>query len=190
MSAKKKKAYAAVVSIGLVALIGDQLLTAEAPPAKAAGRTVARKRAPNGTGAVQEEDPGALSTITAGAFPQGLPEPGPDGPIRDAFGLTPTTHETLKGPSAESPAAPGGTGAGSAAEVRTTIEDFCGRHRLTAVMHGADVGIAVVDDQWMRPGESLDDCTLIEITGRSASFECADGLAKLHVEIAGVPPSH
>lgn len=52
---------------------------------------------------------------------------------------------------------------------------FADRHQVTAIIHDEGLKIAVIDGRWMRVGERLDSCELVEIERRSAHFKCYDG---------------
>ena len=194
MTSNKKKVYAGLVIVGFVALVGDRLLTSTTTPAPAAaanGGPVTPPVTRGGSDGGSNTPGGPAGSVTAAAFPRKLPAatPTPDAnaALRDAFGLTPAAHLALRGPAADPAANKDGTHPADALQHGMTAAQFTDSHRLTAVMQGPEIAIAVVDDQWIQLGQSIDGCTLVEITGRNASFRCGDALAELSVEIAGQP---
>ncbi|MHC5108629.1 MAG: hypothetical protein ACYTHJ_01975 [Planctomycetota bacterium] len=59
---------------------------------------------------------------------------------------------------------------------------FEARYRLSAIMKSGQTSVVVLDDQWLRIGDWLGGCRLIEVSGREAVFECTDGQAILRFE--------
>ena len=200
MSSKKKKTYALLVILGFVALLGDRLLTSATTPAPAAASSgavtsPATRGGSDGASRPTDSNPGAgaggpAGSVTTATFPRNLPAapptPDTDAPLRDVFGLTPEAYQALGGPAADAAAQAGGARSGSFGPHGMTAAQFTEDHRLTAVMQGPEIAIAVVDHQWVQPGQSIDGCTLVEITGRTASFRCSDALAELTVETHGL----
>ena len=194
MTSKKKKAYAVLVIVGFVALVGDRLLTSSTTPAPAAAANGGPMTLPvtrGGPDGGSNTAGGPAGSVAAAAFPRNLPAgpPTPDAnaALRDVFGLTPAAHQALRGPAADAAANQDGTHPAGTVQHGMTAARFTEGYRLTAVIQGPNIAIAVVDDQWVQLGQSIDGCTLVEITGRSASFRCSDALAQLSVEIAGQP---
>jgi hypothetical protein len=182
---KKKIIYGAIIAVGFVALAVDRL-TGDGP-AKAAA---ARKPDPTADKklALDEDShlaPGAAGRVAAASFPQELDDLQTDQPVRDAFGLTPAILKAMRPPEPEQTAGLPGKPGGRSAKARVTAARFADEHRLSAVMHGPAIAIAVVNDQWIEPGQALDECKLVEITGRSAVFECSGEIAELTVEVPG-----
>jgi hypothetical protein len=196
VSQQKKKVYAALVVIGLVALVGDRLLNSEPSPAAALAGPRPRSAVGGDDQAATDSGDRADGSVMAAAFPRALPESTSGVRVRDAFALTQVATKALQGPQATIGATKDGIVSQRPAEQRMTAARFAENHRLSAVMHGGETNqsgsitdVAVVDGQWLQLGQVLDECTLIEITGRSAVFECPDGLARLGVEISGQPPA-
>lgn len=182
---KKKLIYAALLVAGFAALAADRLLTPEpataaaAPPARGSGDTTAALSGPS------DHSAGAAGAVAAADFPKQVAEQQDGGPVRDAFSLTPAILEVMRPTAPEESAPRLGAAVGDQAQPAMTAARFQEGHRLSAVMQGPNVAVAVVNGQWLKPGQSLDECILIGISGRSASFDCHGEMAVLTVEIAG-----
>jgi hypothetical protein len=64
---------------------------------------------------------------------------------------------------------------------KATRAIFVSSHRLEAVIVEKRLRIAVVDGVWLRVGQSLDGCRLMDILGSEVRFGCKDGEAVLKV---------
>ena len=109
-------------------------------------------------------------------FPRKLPTlevSAPLGPIRDLFAPPgfgePATDKDAQRSDRERRAG------------RCSAAIFVTRHNLQGVFLNEGLRIAVVDDAWMRLGQSTDGCTLSAIHGNEVRFECYDGEAALRV---------
>ena len=184
MSSKKKKTYAAVLAIGFLILVADRLLAPE--PSRAAAKS---KRMPATTrlaaDATTSRGGGPAASVTTAAFPRALPGADPQNSLRDAFGLTPAALQLLGGPASGTAELKASDQGQRPPDPGMTAARFIQLHRLTAVIQGPSASVAVLDDRWVQVGDTVDQCTLVGITGRSASFECPDGPADLSIEISG-----
>ena len=182
---KKKITYGVVIAVGFVALAVDRL-TSDGPAQAAAAL---KSSATADKSSALDDDShlanGAAGRVAAASFPQQLDDPQTGEPVRDAFGLTPAILKAMRPPEPDQTAGLPGKPGGRPAKARMTADRFVSEHRVSAVMHGPAVAIAVVNDQWIEPGQALDECKLVEITGRSAVFECSGEIAELTVEIPG-----
>jgi hypothetical protein len=69
---------------------------------------------------------------------------------------------------------------GPGAVFEGTGATFAQRHHLTAIMvSGARRGSAIIDGELVRVGQTLDGYKLVEVTTRSAVFECNQQVARL-----------
>ncbi|HNQ23608.1 MAG TPA: hypothetical protein PKK06_10990 [Phycisphaerae bacterium] len=180
MALRKKHVYLGVIAIGGFALVADRLWTSPetADAAPATESTRAPHQRPAGAKATASSS-AALLSIPELHFPRGLPKFDATQPLRDMF-APPARLLDVTQPAA----APvegdlgvpldGPTAAG-------TAERFRGDHQLQAVLVREGLRIAVVDGVWLRVGEELDGCTLREVVGTTAVFECADGETTLRV---------
>jgi hypothetical protein len=185
MSHKKKKIYAGVVVLGLIALVVDRILAPGPSPVSAASLvndelpSKPLSDGPAGSGQ-------AAADIEPEAFPRLSPLSDAQSLLRDAFAphsdvleqLLQTPQEQLLLPA--EPVEP-------EADPRTSAADFAGRHTLGAVMQGARTSFIIVDGKRLNVGDSLDDCVLMSVTGRTASFECFDGPAELTISAHILP---
>ncbi len=62
---------------------------------------------------------------------------------------------------------------------------FVTLHRLNGVIAQERLKIAIVDEAWLRIGQSVDGCTLTAVSGDEVRFACHDGEAMLKVNDAG-----
>ena len=176
MSAKKKKLYGAIVAVGLVALLVDQVFLAEPAPAVAA-RAMPRAGVAAGAAGGEPDASVLAAGVAAAPFPRRLPDPGPIASLRDAFALTPRSRQAMLGSSGETGMVDPRTGRPVGRP--SAASDFESSHKLSAVMSGTDTEVAIVDEEWVSVGEVIGGCKLTRITGQTAHFQCADGPAVL-----------
>jgi len=177
VSGRKKKVYAAIVAVGLLALAVDRFVFSEPAPAAASagsnGSSPAKRPA-------REASKGVVSlsaTVAAEIFPRSIPRN--DSTLaRDAFEPTPTARQTLLGAGA---AANTGNSLDGGTLPASSASDFRNAHKLLAVMTGPNLRVAIIDGQRVSIGQHIAGCELIEITGQSARFSCADSEVELRV---------
>ena len=185
MATRKKQLYLGVMLLGGAALFVDRFLlpsSATAPAPVAATPTRAGRSLRPATADAPGKDPAVELSVPELPFPRNLPPWDHSGPMRDLFSpLTAGVQTTADNPDAAS-----GQG---------TCAAFSREHRLEAVFvesgatgNGAAEGlrIAVIDGRWVRVGETLDGCTLIEADGNKVRFRCRDG--ELSLRLAAAPP--
>ena len=184
MTKRKKTIYAAILALGAAALLIDRLLS---PPS--VQLAAASDRPLTALGVETPEAPAASVAAAPVPAPRRRPsersEDSPFLPVRDLFATTDTVRTALLGVP-DDPLSPNPlSGPGGLADVATAAI-FEQEHRLTGVMVRAagfsprgDLSIAVVDGVWLRVGDTLDGCKLIDITGAGVSFQCAGGVASL-----------
>lgn len=171
MNNRKRTIYAGILILGALALLTDRLLYGPSvQPAAAAGRSLSALGV--------ETSVAPTVSVAAAPFPDALPAQGPLEHLRDIFTPTERAQIALLGISADRDPRTGRLRRGGAPDV-VTAEKFQQNHRLTAVLVGKESSFAIVDDNWLRVGDTLDTCELTEITGTGASFKCANGLASL-----------
>ncbi len=166
MNKHKKRIYGSILLLGGVALLLDRtVFSTSGAPSVAQGYT---DRPLSALGV--ETESGPTVSVAAAPFPGRLPDLGPVGELRDAFATTEVISEALIGGSE-------GEGIGSLRRRggrpgAPTPESFRENHRLGGVMLGARVSFAIVDGEWLRLGDRLNDWELIEMTGTTATFRC------------------
>ncbi len=174
MTRRRKKTYAAILTLGALAVLIDRVMLAG--PSNAAAEGNVKHRSLSALG-VRTPDTRAPS-LAATPFPDvNVHRNAPGGNPRDIFSPTLAARHALSTRRADpagrsSPSARGENGA-------MTAERFATQHRLVAIMVSGEMAVAVVDDLWLRVGDELDGCELIEITGTAATFRCAAGEAAL-----------
>lgn len=180
MPRRKKQLYAVVMILGGMAMAVDRVIL----PSGVTDPAVTMASPDRSLGGTQ---PGPDScadhplSIPELPFPRGIVPLDPGARIRDLF----------KPPAARSPAEPQGDPADNDGDRlepqhtpgQQTSDMFMTRHHLQAVILNPRLKIAIVDDAWVRLGESVDGCTLIGIEGAKARFECFDGEAVLEVTV-------
>ncbi|MCH7721076.1 MAG: hypothetical protein IH988_08830 [Planctomycetes bacterium] len=182
MSQTKKITYGAILGVAGLAVGVDQLFLGEATaPAQAqAGAGESRGAGIALSTAVEQATPGL--SVTATPFPANLPALDESYPVRDLFSLTDEVRALLLGSMGDDTGSESSDGGSSTQrnEYRT-VEGFTQRHQLEAVIvAGSRVG-AVVDGAWIQVGQSIDECPLLRVEGRTAVFQCIDGEARIAV---------
>ena len=173
MTRRKKRIYAAILALAGSALLLDRVMLVGPPQAASADNVAHRSLSALG-----------VQTPTARTPPL-APTPFPELPLhdtlprhlRDVFAPAALAQNALLGPEQEDaiPAIDSRRGETGAVQPERFEED----HRLLAVMISDHVTVAVVDDRWLRVGDSLDGCELVEISGTGVSFRCPHGTAFL-----------
>ena len=175
MSLQKRRTYLALMAAGGVALVVDRLVLTDGVtgPSVAVALTPDASTAPVETASAQGAIPSSIPELP---FPRSLGTLDVDAAIRDLF--APPELDADAGASGSQPGKnqPGGDGDGY-----TTGAMFVSRHRLSAVLIQQGLRIAVINTRWVRIGDTLEDCTLLSISGNEALFECPDGEAVLKV---------
>ena len=178
ISRRKKQLYLGVVLLGAVALLVDRLLlpAGVTGPADAAASV---SRSVPGTGdntGSTSSDPLSIPEVP---FPRGVMPLSPGASIRDLF--VPLVRRSFGDPASSlaDNGRDGSTKGGAAG--RSSSATFVSQHTLQGVMVNPRLKIAIVDADWVRLGEVIDGCTLAEIQGGAARFECFDGEAVLSV---------
>lgn len=173
MSAKKKKTYLAIVGILSLAFFVDRLWlsgSATAPQTASAGPPDAD------LGLTGPEELTKLP-IPGVPFPKNIPKFGTDFVLRDVFLKPGKTGGPTRNPSLD------GRSTGDAVrEHDHSRKEFASSHTITAVFSDDGLGIAVVDGEWLRVGQSISGCRLIGVDGAEARFQCHDG--ELTMEIS------
>lgn len=167
----KKKVYALVLGLGVIALAVDKLALTDSGAGPQAAYAAGNQTRPSPPASDQSAvADGAATPIPELPFPRSLPPFDPAMDRRDLFAIPKSIRERLK--PAEPKNAPGadiGTKRGPSG-----AEGFESRHRVSAVLSFGGESMAVVDDVRMRVGDILDDCELVEImvADRSVVFRC------------------
>lgn len=173
MTRKKKKTYAAILVVGMAALIVDRLMPGggATTPETADASVPAIALALEGS---SDASAGSANLIPSIPFPRQLPPAPLDRPIRDAF-----ARPTVAGLKEVDATTASGDG-----ERPLTASEFAAFHRLSAVMNEDDLQIAILDGRWMRLGDRVNGCRLDKLDGIRAVFTCESG-EKAVLEVAG-----
>ena len=182
MTRRKQKTYATAVAVVLAVLIGERWLRSPAGGTTAAAKAADGPPSPAAATAPSTPAKGRGFSVEAAPFPATPAEQVPPSSARNLFAvadlvmgrLTPLPDPTLT------------TGDSDAAAVPDGAAGFPARHRLSAVLTGDKIVVAIVDGQWLRLGDAIDGCTLDEVKDMTAGFVCPDGTAQLTIEV--VPP--
>ncbi|MCH7701822.1 MAG: hypothetical protein IID37_09045 [Planctomycetes bacterium] len=179
MSQSKKITYGAIVGVAGLAFGVDQLLLGDATaPGQAQAAASGVAIAPST--ATDQATP--RLSVMATPFPAKLPALDDSDPVRDLFSLTDEVRTLLLGSTGDDPNADSPDGGSSArGHAYRTVEGFTQRHRLEAVIVSSSRVGAVVAGAWIEVGQSIDECPLLRIEGRTAVFQCIDGEAKIAV---------
>ncbi len=164
MTSSKKHLYAGLLLLGGLALFVDRFLLAE-------GVT------PMAPSSVSAAPPLAVPPLAAPLgplpelpFPRNLPElPTPS--LRDPF--VPPSH--LAPPPTASEAPP--------ESAQSDRKSLAARHALRGVIITDGLKIAIINGQWLRVGETIEGCTLLDVIENEARFWCHDGGTILKVDV-------
>lgn len=174
MNKRKKRIYGAILLLALLALLLDRLSSGPAP-SRAAGYT---SRPLSDLGVVPIDT--TTVSVAAAPFPSIPGETVRTGSVRDVFAATESVRKAML--SEEGRDGESGQTRGRGARVATaTPASFEDVHRLKGVMSGARNSFAVVDDTWLRVGDTLDRCELLAVTPTTATFRCPIGEVTLSV---------
>ncbi len=179
MSHNKKIAYGAILGVAALACGIDQLFLGEATGPSQVQAAAGGLAGPPSNTTIQAAP---RLFVTATPFPSQLPGLTESDPLRDLFSITDEVRTLLLGSTSDDAGAgaSGDRASGRRNQYRT-VEGFPPRHRLEAVIvAGSHVG-AVVDGEWIQVGQSIDECALLRIEGRTAVFQCIDGEATIAV---------
>lgn len=178
MTARRRTLYLLLIGLGGAALGVDRLLLTPSVsgPVEAEGST---GPASSPAGTVTLSDPRSAEPIPALVFPGPLPPPGDRMLVRDVFEAPEQAFFAVASRTATDKNAPDKTDSTSA-EPRS-FSDFAEQHRLTGVLIRDRLRIAIVDGQWVMPGQAMDSCSLLTVSGIDAAFQCHDGVAVLRV---------
>lgn len=181
MSPRKKKGYYTIISVVGIALMVDRLLLESGSPGSAAAIQIIVD-APAAEVAQAQVD--STSAIPELHFPGDLPPYDPRTMTRDFF--APPMYQSGPGSS-------NATGNSKSGSKNSSIDGMMNRSlfeqtaRLNGVIVQEGLQIAVVNDQWLRIGQSYYGCTLQTLSGNSAVFQCDDGEAVLKVNSGELP---
>ncbi len=181
MASRRKRAYLVVILLGAVALAADRLLLQD--PATGPEVAVAESDVVRSTPAPSVDHAVRPAPIPELPFPTGLERfalSGTDETIRDLFSA----------PRARGAGDATGTNSAHVSDTdgknRLSGDAFRTHHRLGGVVIHQRLRIAVVDDVWVKKGQSLDGCELVDIAGNEARFECHDETVVLEVLDTGM----
>ena len=170
MPRQKRRLYVGIMILGGAALITDQLIPAgqEAAPREAEASLLRPEPV---------SPPEASLSIPELPFPRGIKPLDGRSDLPDLFAppsLQPISMSVTTDNQATKP--PDGIGP---MEVSHTA--FSTRHTVEGVMIDQRLRIAVIDGELRQLGQTIDGCTLVEITDTEVRFECRDGSAALRV---------
>jgi hypothetical protein len=101
-------------------------------------------------------------------FPPGLSSWEPDTGLRDLF-----APPGPAGSQAEASQGDDGGFPGEPRQVRSS--ELIKKRRLHAILRHERIGVAVIDNQWLLVGDSIDGCTVTAVFGTEVEFRCFDG---------------
>lgn len=156
----KQKMYGVVLAVGAAALIVDRMYFT---PASTDAGLIPAATAVDGASLT---NPGVAVT---GAQASG--EPVAEQLKQAAGGGLSDLPDAFAMPAAWAKEA-GVEGLGSASEV--TAMQFCGVHKLTAILHSGAMATVIVDGRLLRLGQCIDGFTLARVGSRWARFERSD----------------
>ena len=168
---QKKRVYLGLMLLCAIALIVDRVVLSDSVTGPAV--VAAAGQAP-----ALPASPTPPLSIPELPFPPGIEPLDPTSEIRDLF--APPLTRRQNGMDAASDNEVSST-AGQSPAGQSNRDLFATTHVLNAIMVNERLRIAIIDGQWRRIGESVDGCTLTDITGGEVRFECYDGTASLRL---------
>jgi hypothetical protein len=173
----KKKVYLAVMVLGGAALLVDRVfLSSSVDPdvAEATGVAPADDKPASPEAASPTPQTAPIPELN---FPRQIPAYDVGAHLRDWF--EPPKLPDAEEPQEGTPDNGGPLALRAALPVVSAKESFVASHRLDGIVINDRWQIAIVDGVWLRVGQAMDDCTLSEVSGRTAVFACEDGDAQL-----------
>jgi hypothetical protein len=173
LSKAKKRAYGAVIGVGLCALVGSWIFDDGGAPATARAASSERPRE-RATAAIIAA--ASVPDLQAAPFPTGLSAFQGKELTRDPFTMSALARSALTPPpealkpedaAMNDPTPPG--------------EAFRQRHQLSAVMRVGNSRVAVLNGILMTVGQTVDECELTRIDASAAHFDCPDGSIVLEI---------
>lgn len=171
MSRQKKRIYLSLMAVGAAALLTDRFVLPNRVTEPSTALALSTARSVASVDRADAESGSGLS-IPELPFPRDMRPPDQTSNVRDLFAPP---------MSALSPKSDGGLtdkdGSKTDGDDRTgqiTGAVFLTQHRLTGVLIRQGLEIAVVDDAWVRIGQTFGGCKLVAVTGNEAKFECPE----------------
>ena len=188
MDHSRRKIYLVVLAVSALGLVIDRFVFTRGAtaPAEASAATVARPR--DGRGAATD-NAGPSASIPEIPFPTGLVAAAALSTIPDVF-APPSVRLRGRSDAGQPYNAAMGNG-GRGPSQRSSGAAFESRHTLVGVLIyqrrqvGLPMKMAVLDGRPVRIGDTIDGCTLQDVSGYRARFECYDGPAVLKVKDTG-----
>jgi hypothetical protein len=170
MLARRKRLYIGVMILGGVALFVDRFVLPDDATANPLSEPPADTRVSEAV--VEPSTPEGTMSIPDLPFPRAV----------ERFTFGNEIHDLFAPPQAVRNGAPsaGLEGSVEAAQKERNGRDsdratFAAGHELTGLLTREGLRIAIVNDRWLRIGDSVDGCTLKDTSGEAARFECPDG---------------
>jgi len=184
MVGAKKRTYLVILALGGGALLVDRLVlpsATEAEPLAVPRTSAAAGRAATVASSSKNPASAVEQSVPALLFPRTLPKWDPNQPIRDIF--APESSSALSHNSQRRSGREERDGHGTCAGLMRL-------HRLDAVLVQETLRIAVIDGVWVRIGQEVEGCKVLEVAGNEVRFACRDGETVLSLSAQGTPPEH
>ncbi|MCB9851093.1 MAG: hypothetical protein H6817_10370 [Phycisphaerales bacterium] len=163
MKRSRKKAYLAVIGIGLVALVLDRVFSGGTPVAASGAVTSSGSSARARLAAHSDT---AQLRVEVLPFPTNIPTAIIAGDERDPFDLTDEARAALfPPPPSES----------EAQQAESAVRPFDQRHVLSAIIRVGTTRIAIIDDLSVTTGQEVDGCLISSIDERTVKLTCPGG---------------
>ncbi len=172
MTLKKKQLYAAIVALGACALLVDRFLILKETGALQSASASTQSSSPESarTAIASSEDETAIPELH---FPKDIPKVALDDQLRDWFEPPASPSDPSNNLQINSLTSHKGNFK-KLPPPQTPSERLVSEHHLNAIIDTPTVKVAVVDGEWIRIGETVGECTLSALAGRSAHFSCLD----------------
>lgn len=182
MGHSRRKTYLVLLAVSALGLAIDRFVLTKSTtaPAKASAAPGVPAR---GARPVPTTDTAASTSIPEIPFPPGLKTADEHLPIPDLF-APPNLRQRGESGGGQPHNARTGSGAGGPSEPLPSAA-FEKHHTLDGVLIQQRLRMAVLGGRPVRIGDTIDGCTLEDVSGYRARFECRDGPAVLIVKDTG-----
>jgi len=175
----QRKIASGLLGLAIIAFVGDRLLSGDQESPESL--IIAANSSNGATGDVRRDT--APSNRSASALPMAMLADRME-EICLAEGLVPgTAHDVFRPPASWFPA-PAVTPADTTVRAGRAA-DFRQKYKLTAVMRGSSGGLAVIQGETVRLGQTIGGLKLIAIKDRSAVL--SDGVEDVELELPSMP---
>lgn len=179
MDQGRRKLYLVLLGLAALGLVVDRFVLTQSATRPASAAAAGAGLPSSAAGSANKNVSGSTS-IPEIPFPKGLQTANSGSPILDLFARPEVRLRTKMGAGLSHNTDSQRRGAGSTSRASGSL--FKSRHSLDGVLVQQRLKIAVLDGRPVRIGDKVDGCTLKEVSGYEARFECEDGPVALRLK--------